>query len=281
MPELPEVETIVRRLRKVLLDNSISKIEILRDKSFQGDSDSIIGKKITNISRKAKIIIISFENKMSVIIHLKMTGQLIFQSNDGQRLGGGHPSDDWVNALPAKHTRVIMTLNNGTLFFNDMRVFGWIKVLPDSEVASAFIGYAADIIDPAISPTYFKKAFLKKSQPIKQVVMDNSIVAGVGNIYANDALHLAKVSPFRPANSLSNEELNKLYEALLFVIHKGIELGGATIDNYRTVDGLAGGYQDIVRVYQREGQPCIVCKSTILRTKQGGRSTFYCEVCQT
>jgi formamidopyrimidine-DNA glycosylase len=281
MPELPEVETIVRRLKKVLLDNTISKVDILRNKSFQGDPDTIIGKKIVEISRKAKISIIQFENGMSMIIHLKMTGQLIFQSDDGQRLGGGHPSDDWVNALPTSHTRVILKLSNGTLFFNDMRVFGWIKILKSDEVMSAFGGYAPDIIDSAVSPDYFKQVFRKKSQAIKQVLMDNAVVAGVGNIYANDALHMAKLSPFRPANSLTNEELQRLYDSVIFVINKGIELGGATIDNYRTVDGLAGGYQDIVRVYLREGQPCLVCSSAILRTKQGGRSTFYCAVCQT
>jgi formamidopyrimidine-DNA glycosylase len=280
MPELPEVETIARRLRQVLVNNTITKIEVLREKSFQGDPKLLIGQKIIAISRRAKIIIIRFENQMSAIIHLKMTGQLIFQSADGSRVGGGHPSDDWVNTLPTKHTRVIIELTNGTLYFNDMRVFGWIKVLPDSEVAGAFIGYAPDIIDPLISTSYFKQVFAKKSQPIKLVVMDNSIVAGVGNIYANDALHLAKVSPMRPANSLSDRELKKLYEALLFVIRKGIELGGATIDNYRTVDGLAGGYQDIVRVYQREGEKCLECGTLIIRTKQGGRSTFYCSTCQ-
>jgi formamidopyrimidine-DNA glycosylase len=110
--------------------------------------------------------------------------------------------------------------------------------------------------------------------------MDNAVVAGIGNIYANDALHLAKVSPMRQAKSLSENEINDLYQAALYVINKGIELGGATIENYKNVDGMSGGYQEVVRVYQREGEKCMECGSTIIRTKQGGRSTFYCSTCQ-
>lgn len=280
MPELPEVETIARRLHQVLHEKHISKVEVLREKSFQGQVASIIDAKIEKVTRKAKVLQIHLSNNLFLLIHLKMTGQLIYQE-DGKRVGGGHPTDDWVKDLPAKHTRVIMHFKEGgTLFFNDMRVFGWIKVADEQGVAHEMAGYAPDIIDPLITAEYFQQAFSRRSQAIKLVIMDNTVVAGIGNIYANDALHLAKVSPLRPANSLSDVEIERLYNAALHVINKGVELGGATIDNYRTVDGLAGGYQNVVRVYQREGKKCVECGTTIIRTKQGGRSTFYCSTCQ-
>lgn len=280
MPELPEVETIARRLIEVILDKQISSIKVLREKSFQGNPTAIIGLRITEVTRKAKVLQFYLSNGLSMLIHLKMTGQLLYQEN-GKRVGGGHPSDDWVNELPTKHTRVIINFKEGgTLYFNDMRVFGWIKVVDVAGVEQEMAGYAPDIIDPAITPLYLQKVFARRSQPIKLVIMDNTVVAGIGNIYANDALHLAKVSPIRPANSLTESEIEAVYKAAIFVINKGIELGGATIDNYRTVDGLAGGYQDIVRVYQREGEKCSECGTLIIRTKQGGRSTFYCTTCQ-
>ncbi len=280
MPELPEVETIAIRLNEVLREKHISRVEILREKSFQGDVADIAGSKIMAVTRKAKVLQIHLSNDLCILIHLKMTGQLIYVE-DGKRYGGGHPSDDWVNELPSKHTRVIMEFaEGGTLFFNDMRVFGWLKVLDTAGVEKEMAGYAPDIIDPVITPAYLAKVFQRRSQSIKLVIMDNSVVAGIGNIYANDALHLAKVSPMRPANSLSSAEIQKIYESALFVINKGIELGGATIENYKNVDGMSGGYQNIVRVYQREGEKCLECGTSIIRTKQGGRSTFYCSSCQ-
>lgn len=280
MPELPEVETIARRLNQVLRGKHISRLEILREKSFQGLAAAIIDAQIEKVSRKAKVLHVHLNNNLSLLIHLKMTGQLIYQEN-GKRVGGGHPSDDWVKDLPAKHTRVIIEFKEGgILFFNDMRVFGWIKVADKKAVAAEMAGYGPDIIDAEVTTDYLAKLFSKRSQPVKLVIMDNTVVAGIGNIYANDALHLAKIHPLRPAKSLTPAEIDSLYKAAITVINKGIELGGATIDNYRNVDGLAGGYQNVVRVYQREGEKCVECGSTIIRTKQGGRSTFYCQTCQ-
>lgn len=280
MPELPEVETIARRLDTVLRGKHISQVEILREKSFQGSLETIINARIEKVARKAKVLRMYLSNDLSLLIHLKMTGQLIYQA-DGKRVGGGHPTDDWVKDLPAKHTRVVMHFaEGGTLFFNDMRVFGWIKVANQEAVKKEMSSYAPDIIDEQITPEYLKGFFSRRSQSIKLVLMDNSVVSGIGNIYANDALHLAKVSPLRPALSLSDSEIESVYVAAVSVITSGIELGGATIDNYRNVDGLAGGYQNVVRVYQREGEKCIECGTTIIRTKQGGRSTFYCSTCQ-
>lgn len=282
MPELPEVETIVRRLREKLLERKIVSVDVRRTKSWQGDADQILDHSITAVSRRAKIIMIDFANtKYSLIIHLKMTGQLIHVGLNDERTGGGHPTDDWIKQLPSTHTRVILKLDDSsTLFFNDMRVFGWLKVVSPEEKLRELKSYGPDIIDSVVTAEYWYQGLHKRSQAIKQVIMDGSFVAGVGNIYACDGLFAAGISPTRPAKSLSRAESDQLLAALRKVVNLGIELGGATIQHYKNVDGLAGGYQDQRKVYAREGEPCRRCGELIQRIKQGGRSTFYCPHCQ-
>lgn len=282
MPELPEVETIVRRLREKLVDHQIVAVDVRRAKSWRGDPDQIVDHPISVVSRRAKIIVIDFaKTKYSLIIHLKMTGQLIHVALDHHRTGGGHPTDDWVNQLPSKHTRVVLTLDDGSsLFFNDMRVFGWLKVVTDSEKQAELAKYGPDVIDQKVTSNYFSQRLQRRTQAIKQVIMDGSFIAGVGNIYACDGLFLAGISPIRQAQSLSQAESDVLLESLRTVVNQGIELGGATIQHYKNVDGLAGGYQEKRQVYAREGEPCLVCGTLIERIKQGGRSTFYCPKCQ-
>jgi formamidopyrimidine-DNA glycosylase len=280
MPELPEVETIARRLRAVLIHKSITIIDVLRKKSFVGESERLIGAQITGIERRSKIISVAFSNGLYLLIHLKMTGQLIFVEGS-ERIGGGHPTADFIESLPSKHTRAIITFTDETkLFFNDMRVFGWMKIVDQSGLDREYRDLAPDIISAEITSTYLLQKLSKRSQPIKQVIMDNSVVAGVGNIYASDALHLAKIDPRKKASTLSRAEVKRLLAAMKNVIELGIINGGATIHDYKNVDGLTGHYQDIRRVYAREDEACRVCSSIIVRIKQGGRSTFYCPHCQ-
>ncbi|MEX0895926.1 MAG: bifunctional DNA-formamidopyrimidine glycosylase/DNA-(apurinic or apyrimidinic site) lyase [Patescibacteria group bacterium] len=280
MPELPEVETIVRRLQTVLPGKTIASVAVRHPKSFVGAHEQLAGAEITGISRRAKIARIHLSTGAEILVHLKMTGQLIYQ--DGQtRLGGGHPTADWTNQLPSKHTRVVLELSDSaTLFFNDMRIFGWMKLLDAAGVQAELAAYAPDIIDPAITPAYLAEKFARRRVAIKQVVMDNAVVAGVGNIYANDALFLAGLHPARPADSLTLEEIKTLYQALVQVIEAGVVAGGATIDTYFQVDGFSGKYQEMVKVYKQEGKPCLVCGTLIERIKQGGRSSFLCPHCQ-
>lgn len=280
MPELPEVETIARRLRSVVVGKTITQVHIAREKSFVGDPTVLTEAVIMGISRRSKILQFHLNKEESLLVHLKMTGQLIYQDTT-QRLGGGHPTLDWVQALPSKHTRVTLDLGqNARLFFNDLRVFGWLKVTTPAEVAAEFATLGPDIVDAAVTVEYLAKQFARRSVPIKQVIMDNAIAAGVGNIYANDALNMARISPFKPTNSLSLEEVTRLHAALQTVINLGITLGGATIHDFRHVDGFAGDYQDKVLTYGREGEPCKNCAGTIVRKKQAGRSSFYCPRCQ-
>lgn len=281
MPELPEVETVARQLDHILRDKQIREIHILKEKSWSGDVQLILNQPILQVNRQAKILRISLASEQNLLIHLKMSGQLIYV--DGEfRVGGGHPTADWIQELPSKHTRIIFHFTDGTtLFFNDQRIFGWVKQLSTESVKQIFRDLSPDIIDPIITPTYLLEKAACHAIPIKQFIMDNQVVSGVGNIYANDALNLAKISPFRPAKSLTVSEMKMLYQAMLTVIRLGIELGGATSDQkYVHVNGLAGRYQEVMRVYQKTGLPCPNCGHPILNAKIGGRGTFYCDHCQ-
>ncbi len=286
MPELPEVETIVARLRGLVADKQILEAQVWHPKSFQGDFTELTGARITELQRRGKMIrarlspTASGRTDLNLLIHLKMTGQLIYVDQE-IRAGGGHPTADWVHDLPSKHTRVAIKFANGaTLFFNDQRVFGWIRLLSDAEVNQAYAKLAPDIIDPSLTADSLLVHTQRRGIPIKQLVMDNSMVAGVGNIYACDALNLAQLSPWRPARSLSPTDAQTLLNAMQTVIQRGIELKGATIDNFSHVDGFAGGYQQEARVYGREGQECYNCGSLISKQKLAGRGTYFCATCQ-
>lgn len=280
MPELPEVETVVRRLSTVLPGKTIQSTVIRMEKSFAGSPEDLKGKKIVAVTRKAKLIRIHLENSTSLLVHLKMTGQLLYTDNT-VRLGGGHPTADWINALPSAHTRVWFELdNNARLFFNDQRIFGWVKHLSEEDVFSEFSNYAPDVIDEEITTDYFWHHVKKTTRVIKTVLLDSKVMSGLGNIYVCDALNVAQISPYRKAHTLSKAEAQRLLEAAKDVLHKGIMLGGATIEHFRHVDGFSGNYQKEVVVYGREGEPCFNCGATILKEKIAGRGTYFCPECQ-
>lgn len=281
MPELPEVETVVRRLNEVLPGNVIQQVSVLRDKSFQGNPENIIGATIKSVSRRAKIISINLNNDLSILVHLKMTGQLIYLSED-KKVGGGHPTSDWVKNLPSKHTRIEAFLShNRKLFFNDMRVFGWWKVVAEDLIEQEFIQYGPDINTDDFSLVYFQNQLTRRSIPIKQVIMDNKVVAGVGNIYASEALFLAGIHPERQAKSLTDKEIAELFTFLKEVINDGIKSGGTTFDGkYVDIYGFSGSYQNKLRVYGQEGKNCVICHRPIKKIKLGGRGSYFCEFCQ-
>lgn len=281
MPELPEVETIARKLKQVLPGKTVSEITQFHPKSFIGDASLLLNQPILDVSRRAKILRLHFPQGLNILVHLKMTGQLIMV--DGQtRVGGGHPTADWVSNLPSKHTRVTIRFSDGVeLFFNDQRLFGWLKVQTDQEVQESFAVLAPDITDESVTDNYFQSKIKNRAQAIKQVIMDNAVVAGVGNIYACDALNLAQIHPQRPGKSLSEAEAKRLLAAMKEVITRGVELGGTTFDGkYVDIDGMAGEYQSVVRVYGRQGLACLHCGGTIAKIQLGGRGTYFCTVCQ-
>ncbi len=280
MPELPEVETIAQRLSAVLPHKQILAVTVMHPKSFQGNTSLAAGATITGVSRRSKILTLSLDTGNSLLVHLKMTGQLIYL-DEKTRVGGGHPTADWTATLPSTHTRVSLQLSdNAWLHFNDQRIFGWMKLVADQDIAREFANLGPDVIDEAATAEYFFEKIKKRRVPIKQLLMDNAIVAGVGNIYANDALHLAKVHPTRPGNTLSFAEAAAVLLSAQSVITLGIRLGGATMEHFRHIDGFSGQYQTQVRTYGKDGTPCPVCGTLIEKSTLGGRGTFFCPSCQ-
>lgn len=280
MPELPEVETIVRRLDPLLKGKKISRVEVKREKSFQGDVTKVVNAKVKKVWRRAKLLVFDLDNGLHLLIHLKMTGQLIFVDRK-KKTGGGHPTKDWLDQLPGKHTRVIFDFSpHGTLFFNDLRVFGWIKVVTEQQLTEALSQYGPDIIDPLLTEERFYQLLQGSRRAVKLVIMDGHKIAGIGNIYACDGLNLAKINPFRAAHLLTKRESKHLLNSLRQVMELGIQHQGATVSDYMTADGVKGDYQHIIRVYGKEGQPCPNCGAPIIKTRQGGRNTYWCQECQ-
>ena len=281
MPELPEVETVKRRLQSVLLNQVIVKLETLHPKSFSGNSQKLIGKKIIKISRRAKLIRLELDHQENLLIHLKMTGQLIFIS-DELKLGGGHPTADWLNDLPTKHTRVIISFKSGAkLFFNDMRIFGWIREFSDQQVEQELDRFGPDAIDNQFTANYLQLKLKKRRIPIKQAIMLGEVVAGVGNIYASEALFLAGINPITPAGELKLKQLEIMVDAIKQVIREAIKYGGTTFDGkFVNINGLAGAYQTRLKVYGKAGNKCPNCEDTIKKIKIGNRGTYFCPECQ-
>lgn len=290
MPELPEVETIVKQLQTVLPGKVVLKIEVRREKSFRGQTDEITGLEIRRVSRKAKMMVLEFvKSEKIALVHLKMTGQLIWCEKRGikneneRRIVGGHPTEDWINSLPSKHTRVVMKFVDGsTLFFNDMRVFGWIKIISKSQFLIFRQTLPPDVIDPEFTTKYLEGVLKKSGRPVKLVLLDQSNIGGLGNIYVNDALFLAHTKPTRRAKWLKRKEISELHKALIKVIRRGIEVGGASESTYKHINGRGGKYQEEFLIYKRNGQVCGLngCKGVIEKIKLGGRGTYYCPKCQ-
>jgi len=281
MPELPEVETITRQLERVLVGKKIAKVEVLRQRSFSGTENELIGKRVKSIERRAKMMAIGFENyEYLLIIHLKMTGQLIYLSGN-HRVVGGHPTPDWVNELPSKHTRVIIDFENEEkLFFNDLRVFGWMKLISINNWEKITSKLPPDVTSKNFSFEYFQKVVRSSARSVKLVLLDQTKIGGVGNIYANDALYKAKIDPRRKSKDLSDLEIRNLFVAVKEVIERGVKYGGASVDKYVDASGLGGKYQEHFLVYQKMGQRCERDGAEIKKIKVGGRGTFYCPECQ-
>lgn len=283
MPELPEVETIVKQLDKILSGKIIRNVEVLREKSFSEGFNSLKGKEIGRVGRLAKMIVIHFKGWDRVLaVHLKMTGQLIYVEQS-KRTVGGHPTGDWVGKLPSSHTRVIVGFTDkSTLYFNDQRVFGWMRLFTSDELRVAKEKLPPDVVDPEFTLKYFVKSLAGSRRAVKLVILDQAKMGGVGNIYANDALFLARLDPKKPANTLTKGQAGALHKAIIKVINKGIETGGATYSHFVDTAGIGGKYQEHFLTYDKEGKPCPRkgCGGVIKKFRLGGRGTYFCSICQ-
>lgn len=278
MPELPEVETNRRELSNHLRGKHISGITVLSAKQFIGDPETCIGARVEDILRHGKIMAIRLSNGIFINIHLKMTGQMLYAGDGANAVFRYTIPLAGTNRMPGKSTRIILSFDDGSsVFFNDSRRFGWMKLTKAQEKP-----YAVDVTEPGFTPEYFAGMLRKTSRPVKTVLLDQMVVSGIGNIYANESLFEARLSPTRPANLLSRRESGALYHAVKKIIEEGIRYKGSSgkDESYLLPDGSRGGYQARFRVYQREGQPCIRCSSPIKRSVLGGRSSFACPACQ-
>jgi formamidopyrimidine-DNA glycosylase len=285
MPELPEVETIKRELAKKLAGQTIADVEILWDKTVSPTlpikfNKLVAGQKISGVSRRAKMLIIALTNQVSLVVHLKMTGQLIFVPKNGKIISGGHPTSDVQ--IPGRHTRLIFNLKSGdTLYFNDLRKFGWVRILNDKLKKYLETEVGVEPLEKSFTLKVFQEILERyPNRTIKQVMLDQHLIAGIGNIYADEAAYLTHVLPMRKIKDLSEKEITSLHKNIVAVLKLSIQKKGTSSKNYRRSDGTVGGFMAYLNVYGRKGDKCKKCKTPILKIKHAGRGTHYCPVCQ-
>ena len=285
MPELPEVETIKRELARSLKDKVISEVEILWPKTVSPTTvinfkELIIGKKIISLDRRAKMLLIHLDQKISLIIHLKMTGQLIFVPKKGEMISGGHPTNDVQT--PGRHTRLIFSLKDGEkLYFNDLRKFGWVRILDEKLKKYIDTEVGIEPLSPRFTMVNLKKILEKyPRRTVKQILLDQKLIAGIGNIYADESAFLSKVLPMRKVETLTEKEITDLHKNIIAVLKLSIQKKGTSSRNYLRSNGEKGGFVPHLMVYGRKGENCKICGSKIVKIKHAGRGTHYCPVCQ-
>lgn len=288
MPEGPEVETIRRGLAATILGQQVQSVTVLWPKSLPVPEDvlarDIVGARVVGVERRAKVLIIDLDNGYSLLIHLKMTGQMVLVQPDGDRLAGGHPSPSMAGELPDASSRVIFKFVGGDrLFFNDQRKFGWIKLVatPDVALDSLVARLGPEALSPEFSGEYLAVQLSRhKGAPVKAVILDQSTVGGIGNIYADESLHLARIHPARRSGTLSPAETLRLWQSIRDIMALGIEYGGTSFAQYVNALGGKGDYLANARVFRRQGMTCPVCGSVIQKLRVAGRGTHICPVCQ-
>ena len=286
MPELPEVETVARGLRRLIVGKNIVKVSHDNAKSFPNSlvevNNFMVGANIGGVRRRAKVIIIDLDDSWSLVAHLKMTGQMVYRGEENW--GAGHPNDDFLAELPVRATRVQIEFSDGSkLFFNDQRKFGWMKLLPTAEIKNMpfFVKVGPEPLEDSFTLENFIDRFKrKKRSAIKAALLDQSVIAGVGNIYADESLWRAQIHPETRVESLDSSEFKRLYETVRYVMNLSIEKGGSTARNYVNADGGKGNYLDYANVFRKEGSLCARCGSEIIKTRVAGRGTHICPVCQ-
>lgn len=286
MPELPEVETVRSGLARLLPKKAVKTVGFDWPKGFpnsQNDVDAfLLGAQIINVRRRAKVLLIDLSTDYTLVCHLKMTGQLVYKGDE--RFGAGHPSDSLIGDLPDKSTRVIIQFKDDTrLYFNDQRKFGWMRLLPTVQVPE--LDFFKKVGPEPLSDEFTSKVFIqrlqrRKNTTIKAALLDQTVLAGVGNIYADESLWGAKIHPATRVIDVPASKLKTLHSELQYVLRLAIEKGGSTNKNYVNAEGKKGSYMDFARVFRRENLPCPRCGTTIIKTRVTGRGTHTCPACQ-
>lgn len=268
MPELPEVETIRRDLTRDIKGKKIKDALILNAKVVKEPAPSefkrrIRGAVFEDFFRRAKVLACKLSNGSYLVVHLRMTGQLVYSAEKEEK------------------ARVIFVLSNGKyLNFCDLRLFAELRLVKDWQKLKFVQELGPEPLEKAFSAQRFKKMLTGKKTRIKPLLMDQTFIAGIGNLYAQEVLFLAGISPLRPANRLKPAEIRKLHQAIQKVLRQAIEYRGSSVDNYVNGRGEQGKFHLRLKVYGREGQPCPRCKSKIRKISLGGRGTCFCPQCQ-
>jgi len=287
MPELPEVETVKVGLQRLLPGLTVASVTHDTPKSFPNAPADVeqylVGASVVTVTRRAKVLLIELSSKYSLIVHLKMTGQLVFDGA-GVHFGAGHPNKSLVAELPDKSTRVVLTFTSGSsLFFNDQRKFGWMRLLPTAEIPQLdfFQKVGPEPLAADFTWQQFRERMLRrKGSNVKAVLLDQTVIAGVGNIYADESLWGAKIHPLTLVKDLSDVQFRALFKALRAVLQLSIDKGGSSNHTYVDAEGNRGSYMQFANVFRREGMPCLRCGTTIIKTRVAGRGTHVCPVCQ-
>lgn len=288
MPELPEVETIRRGLSGLLVGKTITYALVHESpKSFPNDTASIeqflYAAQVIVVRRRAKVLIIDLSSQYSLVVHLKMTGQLVYRGSEV--FGGGHPTDSLIGELPDRSTRVTLTLADGShLFFNDQRKFGWMRLMPTLEVPN--LDFMKKVGPEPLEDSFTEREFIprvrrRNNTSVKAAILDQTVLAGVGNIYADESLWGARIHPAQKVRDVNDEQLVSLLHEIKYVMNLSIEKGGSTDRNYVNVEGKRGSYIDFARVFRREGLSCPRHPDVLIeKLKVAGRGTHICPVCQ-
>ena len=258
MPELPEVETLCRQLKPVILNQEILSVDIID--SRLGTIDGLVGKKIISVTRQGKALEIKLDSVTSLLLHLRMTGRLQWQSDQGD--------------LPP-HTRFVMSFSSGRLLCIDPRRFATLT-LQDNRISKPSVN------DPLRGRSFLQIREIAKAKklPVKSFLMDQRIIAGIGNIYACEILHEASVNPWRQTCNVSRHEWERIATVTKNILKRAITCRGTTVSDWRDLFGKKGDYQHELKVYDREGLPCLRCNCSIQRLRLSGRGTYFCPSCQ-
>jgi len=270
MPELPEVETVRRTLEQVLVSKKITHISVFYAKMIQHQSMEDFTTLLQNqtfksLDRRGKYLIFNFDS-LSLLVHLRMEGKFFIRS---------------MNDPIQKHEHVAFDLDNGmSLRYHDTRKFGTMELLPTEKISDRLSFLGPEPMSDSLTFAYLYPKIKKSQKTIKSLLLDQTIISGLGNIYVDEVCFLSRIHPSKKGNRLTKKQIESIITSAQKVIGKAIELGGSTIRSYTSSLGVTGRFQNELFVHTREGEPCKECGATILKTKVSGRGTYYCPVCQ-
>ncbi len=299
MPELPEVENLRIGLERAIVGQKILSVKVTKPKLVSGRGTKRIaspkkqkefiagltGEKFLAVERRAKNLIFKLSHGKTMVGHLKMSGQFVYspKSHNLKAVTGGHPIELSETKLPNKHSHIIFELEKGTLYYNDTRMFGYLLYYPNPkslEKENHFGDYGVEPLSKEFTVKHLSDSVDRKNGKIKAVLMDQKIVTGLGNIYADESLFESGIRPDRQPHTLNQNEIQKLHKAIIRILKKAVEVGGSSVATYRLLDDSQGNYAREHKVYGKDGLPCVTCKKILTKTTIGGRTTIFCTRCQ-